>query len=110
MVALRACRRGLDDNGIYMLRLNVAPDQFATGRWVVHLFAGDGDEHIYQIVAGSATAAARSAMDSYDARLTNSVQLTTILMKNPCYEVGVTCIATSDDYPTQTRYVFSVED
>lgn len=50
-----------------MLKLNVAKDQFARGTWVVHLFAGDGDEHIYQLAAASATNAARCVLESYEA-------------------------------------------
>ena len=49
-----------------MLRINVAPDQYSKNRWIVHLFARDGDEHIYQFTADTPSAAARMALNDYD--------------------------------------------
>jgi len=49
-----------------MLRLNVAADAHARGAWVVHLYGGDGDEHIYQLTAVSASNAARCVLEAYE--------------------------------------------
>ncbi len=69
-----------------MLRLNVAPDQFRKNAWVVYLFAGDGNEHIYQRFAGSAVHAARLALSDYETQ------------------------GSAPDYPETQRYVLSAEE
>lgn len=77
-----------------MLRMNVAPDPFAPGRWVVHLYARDGDEHIYQMIAWSPAKAARMALDAYDKTLNNQVKLISISSAAP-------------EYPEPYRYMYS---
>ena len=57
-----------------MLRMNVAPNVYAKGSWVVHLYAEAGDEHIYQLRAVSATNAARIALEGYEADRREEVQ------------------------------------
>lgn len=62
-----------------MLRINVAPDQFTRNGWVVHLFARDGDEHIYQFITDTPSTAARLALDAYDAKRAGLVKITQII-------------------------------
>lgn len=62
-----------------MLRMNVAPNVYAKGSWVVHLFAGDGEEHIHQLRAASATNAARMVLEAYEASQRAEVKVVSIL-------------------------------
>jgi hypothetical protein len=57
--------------------MNVAPDVYAKGSWVVHLYAEAGDEHIYQLRAVSATNAARIALECYEADQREKAELIT---------------------------------
>lgn len=57
--------------------MNVAPDVYAKGSWVVHLYADTDDEHIYQLRAVSATNAARIALEGYEADRRENVKVVT---------------------------------
>jgi hypothetical protein len=62
-----------------VLRMNVAPDVYAKGSWVVHLYANAGDEHIYHLRAVSATNAARIALEGYEANRRAETRVVSIL-------------------------------
>ena len=62
-----------------MLRINVAQDQFTRNGWIVHLFARDGDEHIYQFITDTPSTAARMALDNDDAKQASLVKIVHIL-------------------------------
>ncbi len=81
-----------------MLRLNVAPDRFVRGSWVVHLFAGDGDEHIHQLTAASASNAARVVLEAYEAAGRAEARVVTQLT------------GAAPEYPERPRYIYAVED
>ena len=91
-----------------MLRLNVAQDTFVSGRWIVHLYADEGDEHIYQMFAGSAVIAARRALDAYVESLTAAEAI-----RKFTGEVTLTSdkakLGFEPEYPTFSYTAFSVD-
>lgn len=85
-----------------MLRINVAQDQFTRNGWIVHLFARDGDEHIYQFITDTPATAARMALDNYDAKHAGLVKIVQIIEQPDFFETNY--------YPDHTGYTrFTVD-